>query len=242
MGKVETNKKQKNTTLLQTSFELFTEKGFTKTTISDIVNRAGLAKGTFYLYFKDKYDLRDRLVTYKTSQLFGNAHTALIEQNIQGFENQMFFVIDHIIDRLEKEPKLLQFISKNLSWGIFKNAFEKTVPENSRQFYDYYQDMLTQNHISCENQELMLFTILELVGSTCYSCILYQQPVSIADILPHKPGNKLRHIGFGFDWLFPRAIMQCEVLRHLLRVAHADHRHRRQFRSGRKHRKVAACP
>ena len=52
MGKVETNKKQKNTTLLQTSFELFTEKGFTKTTISDIVNRAGLAKGTFYLYFK----------------------------------------------------------------------------------------------------------------------------------------------------------------------------------------------
>ena len=134
MGKVETNKKQKNTTLLQTSFELFTEKGFTKTTISDIVNRAGLAKGTFYLYFKDKYDLRDRLVTYKTSQLFGNAHTALIEQNIQGFENQMFFVIDHIIDRLEKEPKLLQFISKNLSWGIFKNAFEKTVPENSRHF------------------------------------------------------------------------------------------------------------
>ena len=185
MGKVETNKKQKNTTLLQTSFELFTEKGFTKTTISDIVNRAGLAKGTFYLYFKDKYDLRDQLVTYKTSHLFVNAHTALIEQNIQGFENQMFFVIDHIIDRLEKEPKLLQFISKNLSWGIFKNAFEKTVPENSRQFYDYYQDMLTQNHISCENQELMLFTILELVGSTCYSCILYQQPVSMEEYLPY---------------------------------------------------------
>ena len=71
MGKVETNKKQKNTTLLQTSFELFTEKGFTKTTISDIVNRAGLAKGTFYLYFKDKYDLRDRLVTYKQASFLG---------------------------------------------------------------------------------------------------------------------------------------------------------------------------
>lgn len=133
MGKVETNKKQKNTTLLQTSFELFTEKGFTKTTISDIVNRAGLAKGTFYLYFKDKYDLRDRLVTYKTSQLFGNAHTALIEQNIQGFENQMFFVIDHIIDRLEKEPKLLQFISKNLSWESLKMLLRRQsrkIPDN----------------------------------------------------------------------------------------------------------------
>ena len=185
MGKVDDNKLSKRNALLKTAFDLSAEKGFAKTTISDIVEKAGLAKGTFYLYFKDKYDLRDRLVTYKTSQLFGNAHTALIEQNIQGFENQMFFVIDHIIDRLEKEPKLLQFISKNLSWGIFKNAFEKTVPENSRQFYDYYQDMLTQNHISCENQELMLFTILELVGSTCYSCILYQQPVSMEEYLPY---------------------------------------------------------
>lgn len=185
MGKVEINKKQKNTTLLQTAFELFTEKGFTKTTISDIVNRAGLAKGTFYLYFKDKYDLRDKLVTHKTAQLFSNAHTALMEQNIQGFENQMFFVIDHIIDRLERDSGLLQFISKNLSWGIFKNAFERTVPEESRQFYDYYQDMMAQNHISCENQELMLFTILELVGSTCYSCILYRQPVSMEEYLPY---------------------------------------------------------
>ena len=185
MGKLELNKKRKKSALYNTAFELFTTKGLAKTTISDIVENAGVAKGTFYLYFKDKYDLRDKLVTYKTSQLFGNAHMALIEQNIQGFENQMFFVIDHIIDRLEKEPKLLQFISKNLSWGIFKNAFEKTVPENSRQFYDYYQDMLTQNHIFCENQELMLFTILELVGSTCYSCILYQQPVSMEEYLPY---------------------------------------------------------
>lgn len=185
MGKVDENKKKKKEALFNTAYELFTTKGINATAISDIVEKAGVAKGTFYLYFKDKYDLRDKLVTYKTSQLFGNAHTALIEQNIQGFENQMFFVIDHIIDRLEKEPKLLQFISKNLSWGIFKNAFEKTVPENSRQFYDYYQDMLTQNHISCENQELMLFTILELVGSTCYSCILYQQPVSMEEYLPY---------------------------------------------------------
>ena len=185
MGKVESNKKQKNTTLLQTAFELFTEKGFTKTTISDIVNRAGLAKGTFYLYFKDKYDLRDKLVTHKTGQLFGNAHVALMEQNIQGFENQMFFIIDYIIDRLEKDLGLLQFISKNLSWGIFKNAFEKNVPEESKQFYDYYLDMMEKNHISCENQELMLFTILELVGSTCYSCILYRQPVSMDEYLPY---------------------------------------------------------
>ena len=47
MSKVDDNKKQKESTLLETAFHLFTGKGFAKTTISDIVQQAGLAKGTF---------------------------------------------------------------------------------------------------------------------------------------------------------------------------------------------------
>ena len=39
MGKVDDNKKLKMNTLLQTAFDLFTGKGFAKTTVSDIVNR-----------------------------------------------------------------------------------------------------------------------------------------------------------------------------------------------------------
>ena len=54
MGKIEVNKKQKKESLLNTAFSLFTSKGFQKTSISDIVDNAGVAKGTFYLYFSDK--------------------------------------------------------------------------------------------------------------------------------------------------------------------------------------------
>ena len=70
MGKLELNKKKKKDALFNTAFELFTTKGLTKTTISDIVNQAGVAKGTFYLYFKDKYDIRNKLVSHKTSDQF----------------------------------------------------------------------------------------------------------------------------------------------------------------------------
>ena len=64
-GKASQNKRRKRESLLNNAFELFTQKGITDTTISDIVEKAGVAKGTFYLYFKDKYDLRDRLVRHK---------------------------------------------------------------------------------------------------------------------------------------------------------------------------------
>ena len=71
------NKKQKKDAMYQTAFELFTTKGLTKTTISDIVEKAGVAKGTFYLYFKDKYDIRNKLVSRKTGELFHRARLAL---------------------------------------------------------------------------------------------------------------------------------------------------------------------
>ena len=67
MGKLESNKKKKEDALYNTAFELFTTKGTNKTTISDIVEKAGVAKGTFYLYFKDKYDIRNKLASSKTS-------------------------------------------------------------------------------------------------------------------------------------------------------------------------------
>ena len=179
MGKLEINKKQKKNALFQTAFDLFTKKGFAKTTISDIVNQAGLAKGTFYLYFKDKYDLRDKLIAYKAGQLFADAHKALATREVSGFEDQMMWMMDYIIERFQKEHALLQFIAKNLSWGIFKNAFERTVPEESQKFYEYYLEMMKKSAVTCEEPELMLFTFIELVGSTCYNCILFEQPVTM---------------------------------------------------------------
>ena len=56
MGKLELNKKKKKDALFNTAFELFTTKGLTKLQFQIFVDQAGVAKGTFYLYFKDKYD------------------------------------------------------------------------------------------------------------------------------------------------------------------------------------------
>jgi len=43
--------------LLKIAREVFAEKGFEATTVSEIVSRAGVAQGTFYLYFPSKISL-----------------------------------------------------------------------------------------------------------------------------------------------------------------------------------------
>lgn len=185
MSRLEVNKKKKKDALFHTAFELFTTKGLTKTTISDIADQAGVAKGTFYLYFKDKYDIRNKLVSHKTGELFFHAHEALSQTELTDFQEQVHFIVDHILTELEQNRTLLTFISKNLSWGIFKGAFEEKMPDEDYHFYQSYLDMLSQNKTSYRNPELLLFTIIELVGSSCYSCILYQQPVSMEEYRPY---------------------------------------------------------
>lgn len=49
-----TSTSEKYDKILQAAIEVITEKGLDKTSISDIVKRAGVAQGTFYLYFRSK--------------------------------------------------------------------------------------------------------------------------------------------------------------------------------------------
>lgn len=197
MSKVEDNKKQKESTLLETAFHLFTRKGFAKTTISDIVQQAGLAKGTFYLYFKDKYDLRDKLIIYKANQLFDDAHRAIEKADVNSFEDELLFTTDYIIDRFQKNHFFMEFIAKNLSWGIFKSVFANGSHSFSSRFYDHYMTALKKYNIDCPTPELLLFTIIELIGSTSYNCIHNSQPVSMEEYLPYLH-KSLHHILLAF--------------------------------------------
>ena len=45
---------EKKSRILDAALELFSEKGFNKTTAKEIAARAGVATGSFYRYYKDK--------------------------------------------------------------------------------------------------------------------------------------------------------------------------------------------
>ncbi len=185
MGKADDNKKHKMENLLNTSFELFTSQGINKTSISDIVNKAGVAKGTFYLYFKDKYDIRNRLISHKSSQLFMQAYNALQETGINDFEGRLIFIMDYVLDELEANKGLLAFIYKDLSWAVFKKALITPMSSDDVDFGKVYEDMLEESGMKFTNPEVMLFMRIELVGSTGSSSIMYNDPVSLKDLKPH---------------------------------------------------------
>ena len=62
LGKREFHKQQVRERILQESLILFTDNGFEKTTVSDIVENCDIARGTFYNYFPDMNALFDALI------------------------------------------------------------------------------------------------------------------------------------------------------------------------------------
>ena len=175
MSKIENNKKYKRDSLLDSAFTLFIQKGINKTSIQDIAAKSGVAKGTFYLYFKDKYDLRNILIAHKASQLFQAADIAMHKAGITDTIEQMLFIVDHIIDDLAQDKKLLLFISKNLSWGIFKSTLINSSNTENLDFYDIYTQLLNQDQYDFIDPEIMLFMITELVSSTYYCSYCIKQ-------------------------------------------------------------------
>lgn len=183
MGKIDESKRKKKEALFNTAYELFTTKGITSTTISDIVEKAEVAKGTFYLYFTNKYDIKNKLVVHKTQELFDAAGAALEKEQIHGLEDQMIFLIDHLINHLKDDRALLNFISKNLVMGALRSAL-LTGENSDREIYNHFLELVAADDYEYKDVDVMLFTIVELAGSAGYNSMMYEEPIPIDDYKP----------------------------------------------------------
>ena len=186
MGKAEENKQKKRSALLSHAFSLFLNKGISDTTISEIAERAGVGKGTFYFYFKDKEDLIEKLIAQKAEQLFIHALNKLNSHTEElSVEDKLILIADDLLEQLNKDKRLLKFLNKNLNYGMYKRALLREEVKNEMDVSAMYHQITESNGSKWKDAELMLYTIVELVGGTCHSIILNNDPVDLEHYRPY---------------------------------------------------------
>ena len=192
MGKIDENKLQKKTRLMDTAYDLYTSQGIVKTTIEDIARKAGIAKGTFYLYFKDKYDLQDKLIAHRSEQVFEHALQHSDYEAMDNPEDKVLAIVDDILEQLRSEKLILKFIHKNLSWGVFRRALDKSETDFKEVFKEITggaDSAAADSAAGADSADsylgIEIYLILELVGSTCYSVILDDDPVDFETFKPY---------------------------------------------------------
>lgn len=187
MTKAERNKQQKYTSLLESSYNLFLSKGFEATTIAEISKAAGVAKGTFYLYFKDKNEIRDQLIFDKFKDLFQETIARMIDSEKDlSFEDEVIFFINHIVDTICEDRRLVDFVYKNLTWPIIKKAVTGYGdPDKQTEMTTYLEELLEIENVRFRDFEIMIYLIIQTVSSVTINCLTYSDPVNMEEMKPH---------------------------------------------------------
>lgn len=185
MSKVDGNKEKKESAIYDAAYTLFTQKEINNVTVSGITKQAGVAKGTFYLYFKNKYSLLDKLIVKKSYELLMESYLYTKKMKIDSYSDRILFFINHIIDLLSENRILLKLLHKNLSWGMFNQAVDnkvitKIVDDLIHELYSEKES----NDLSEEDFYKVLFMVIELTSSVCYHAIIEGKPANIAEMKP----------------------------------------------------------
>lgn len=151
------NKKDR---IVHSAIEVFREKGIEKAKISDIVKGAGIAQGTFYLYFSSKLSVMPAIAEVMVQRMLGT-----IRQAAEGeahFETQLRKVIDAVFSITKEDHDIFALIYAGMAATEYLHEWDS--------IYDAYYDwMASQLSRAQERQEISdviepLETAMLLVG------------------------------------------------------------------------------
>ena len=177
----EINKKEK---IMQAALKIFEKKGAEKTSVRDIMTEANLGLGTFYLYYSDKNDLKEKMVLNLATDIILNAEKTCIQEDpIERYISFVNFIIDYLISH----PFELDLLSKNITWTLYtkiENDYGLSEADSTLQFIlNKYDNLFLTSHTESEKLYILSLT-LEIMMSTCKSAVLEDSILTIDEMKP----------------------------------------------------------
>lgn len=183
MNKIIQNKNEKYQNLISSAFELFETNGILSVSIDDIVKKAGVAKGTFYLYFKDKYDLISKLILKKAAE-YMTLDTEITDISSESeFNQHIKTYIDLLVDFLQKNKTLTLLIDKNVH--VCVNAVIENREGMIKELYEKILEYFEKLGFTPHEIEVKMYLCIDLIVSSCCNAIIRGRPYSLNEVKPH---------------------------------------------------------
>ena len=176
-------KLDKKMKILDTAYSLFRSSSVSATAIDDIVKAAGIARGTFYLYFKDKSDLLEEIILYKSTEYMREVLKKAINDFSDDNRDFLGFVrsfLNHYIDFLVENKEMLPIMSKNIS-SCLRNLPDFYDSEIAGIYTALIKEMMTLGYTEREAQ-MTAYIVIDMTGSICSDAIMLGKPFTIEEI------------------------------------------------------------
>ena len=164
MSLVEEKKQAQRQAIMEVAKEHFERFGYKRAVIDDIVREVGIAKGTFYLYFKSKDQLLFELISQSRHEMLEKFMALIAEQETA--EGQIRVIIEMSFQAFEDYPLLARLIAEDPEFRIVTKMMEQpSAQEELRQALAKMQALLKAGMDSGElRQDLDLKIVPMVVG------------------------------------------------------------------------------
>jgi AcrR family transcriptional regulator len=186
LTKTEQKKIIKKQKLLDAALDMFLENGLESTTIAQIAHRAGLAKGTFYLYFKDKNDAAQQLVQHYADRMLNDAWSKCYPPG-DGWDGAALMkrIAGEIIDALARDTRLIGFIHNNLSFALFAGITASPAGGDPVNMLDAIIALCEESGVRMRHPRVAIFMVVELIAGSCYQSVTFKNPLPIEQLKPY---------------------------------------------------------
>lgn len=140
MNKQEIKSNATKNKITETYLELYTSKDISKITIKEITDKCGYNRGTFYLYYRDVYDLHEKIKNNLIIKIKNNINNLAENENLE-FKDLFSILISFYSNN---EKYLLPFVLKDSNFQksikeTMKPTLEKLLKKDlkSNKFTDY---------------------------------------------------------------------------------------------------------
>lgn len=164
--------------IIEASEQLFMEKSVIKVTINDIVQRAGIAKGTFYLYFDSKETLVWNFIDTKLSGL--NKYLAKLE--VEGYEKEdIEKIISYVASFSKKHKTLIKLMHhvRFFSFIGFHNMESKSVNKWIEWLYIWLEKGRLKGELDIDNSRFMAYFLVVTLHEVLERAIIEETPFAI---------------------------------------------------------------
>ena len=184
MGRAEEKKQEKRKRLLESAYECIIRRGMSGTTISEICRRAGVAKGTFYLYFDDKDDIAKALNRRLTDELIQDAYRYTIAHIKENLADNLVIMADYVINRFEADPELIKVIRHDFTWPIKEEDLYSAEGGSWIPGLMLVSDYARKVRRPVSEILSIIYCIVSMMLSVCYDAIIEHNPSSMNAIRP----------------------------------------------------------
>ncbi len=177
-GLITQKKEEKRKKILDAAYELFKSNSVSDTSISMICEKAGIAKGTFYLYFTDKEDVLRNLVRRVSFDILKAAHEESLKQK-DDFIDSVICMANYLIELFKNDRDALLVIKKDFIWPISEEEFNTTNDPTMSKIREAINKYSKEIGMSEHKILLRLYSLISMLCSVCYSSIIDGFPSDI---------------------------------------------------------------